>query len=75
MPRIRERQIKHLNESCKKVIGQFAEYPANQATLISIKNKLMEVMDPVLGYPEFELRLHGSNIYLDLSRDEEIIDI
>lgn len=75
MPRIRERQLKHLEESCEKVMDQFVGYPVNQATLISIENKLREIMDPVIGYPEFKLRAHGANIYIDLNKDEEIIDI
>lgn len=75
MPRIRERQLKHLTESCEKVMQQFIGYPINKATLISIENKLMEIMDPVIGYPEFKLRSHGPNIYIDLDREEEIIDI
>lgn len=75
MPRIRERQYKHLVESCNKAIEQFAMYPANQATLTHIENKVREMMDPVVGYPEFKLRIHGTNIYIDLSKEEEIIDI
>lgn len=75
MPRIRERQLKHLKESCEKVMGQFTGYPVNQATLISIENKLREIMDPVIGYPEFKIRMHGANVYIDLNKDEEIIDI
>jgi hypothetical protein len=75
MSRTREHQLKHLAESCEKVAQQFTGYPINQATLISIENKLMEMMDPVIGYPKFKLRSHGSNVYIDLDKDEEIIDI